>query len=160
LYHFFYTIAVCELGATGITFDDIPNENSAGGTIPSIYAGLSWINAQYLNATVYVGSGYVFVSASGDFVAWFNSVVTIQTLLANNTLTLNSMVTAAGWSNSISLTIAGYNSSTQLYTKTVALNTYTQTILVLNWIGLNKIVLTPSGSGYLDTGIDNLCITF
>jgi hypothetical protein len=90
----------------------------------------------------------------------FSSALTIQTLIANNTITLNSFVTAAGWSNSLFLTIDGYYNTTLLNTTTVPLNTYTQTVLILNWYELNKIVFTPFGSGYYDTGIDNLCVTF
>lgn len=155
-----YLVLVCKLGATGITFDDIPNANSVDGTVPSICGGLSWMNAKYLNATVFAGSGYVFTRASGEIVAWFDTVMTIQALVMTNTFTLTSCVMAAGWSNSLIVTINGYYSTTQLYTITFPLNTYTQTKIVLDWPGVNKVVFTPSGSGYYDMGIDNLCVTF
>lgn len=67
---------------------------------------------------------------------------------------------ASGWSNPLNLTITGYYFSTQLNTYSVQVNTYTRSIIELNWSGLNKIIFTSSGSGSLDIGIDNLCITF
>jgi len=113
-----------------------------------------------MNTTVFLGTGYDFAHGSGEYVAWFNSALTIETLIDNNTITLNSCVTAAAWSDSLFLTIDGYYNNKLLNTTTVPLNTYTQTVLIFNWYELNKIVFTPSGSGYYDIGIDNLCVTF
>ncbi|CAF1211538.1 unnamed protein product [Rotaria sordida] len=151
--------AICKLGATAITFDDL-SSSGQNGFIPSIYQNLSWTNAKYLNATGLPGSGYPYVCVSGEYVCWFNNPMTIETLVVNRTFTINSFVTAAGWSNSLILTITGYFSSTQIYTTSMPLNTYTQRIVELNWSGITKVVFNPSGSGYYDTGIDNLCITF
>ena len=148
------------MGATAITFDDIPNANAVEGNIPANYKGFSWTNANYLNANAFSGSGYPVIVTSGAYVAWFNYPMTIQTLVANTTIALNSCVMGAGWSNSIVLTINGYYNNILRNTTTIALNTYTQVVQVFNWYDLNKIVFTASGSGYLDVGIDNLCITF
>ncbi|CAF3538088.1 unnamed protein product [Rotaria sp. Silwood1] len=153
--------AICKLGATAITFDDnVLSISGVNGIIPSMYKNLSWTNAKYLNATALSTTGYRYVCVSGEYVCWFNTPMTIETLTVNKTFTINSFVTAAGWSNSISLSITGYFSSTQIYTTTFSLNTYTQRIVELNWSGITKIVFNPFGSGYYDTGIDNLCITF
>jgi len=152
-------IIVCKPGATLITFEDIPNANSVHGTIPSTYKGLNWTNGNYLNATAYPSTGYQFVRVSGEYVAWFNYVLTIQTLVANSTFILNSCVMAAGWAD-VQLTIVGYYSTTQLYTTAISLNTHSQNVLILDWPGVNTVVFTPYSSGYPDTGIDNLCITF
>ncbi|CAF2594223.1 unnamed protein product [Rotaria sp. Silwood2] len=153
--------AICKLGATAITFDDdILSMSSLNGFIPSSYQNLSWTNAKYLNATGLPTSGYRYVCVSGEYICWFNAPMTIETLIANRTFTINSFVTAAGWYDSVSLSIIGYFSSTQMYTTTLSLNTYTQRIIELNWSGITKVVFNPSGSGYYDTGIDNLCITF
>jgi hypothetical protein len=86
--------------------------------------------------------------------------MTIQTLILNNTITLNSCIMAAAWSNSLYVTIDGYYYSSRLNTTIIPLNTYTQNLIILNWYGLNKITFTPSGSGYYDMGLDNLCLTF
>ena len=85
---------------------------------------------------------------------------TIQTLIANNTVTINSFVVASGWSDSLTLGIGGFYLNTRIYTHTVSLNISTQTVIELNWSGINKIIFAPYGSGSLDVGIDNLCITF
>ena len=151
---------MCKLGATAITFDDIPNIDPVQGTLPSGYKGFSWANGNYLNVNSFSGTGYPVLVASGSYVAWFNNPMTMQILVSNNTITLNSCVMGAGWSNSVFLTINGYYNSILKNTTTIALNTYTQVVQVFDWYGLNKIVFTPSGSGYVDVGLDNLCITF
>ncbi|CAF1122883.1 unnamed protein product [Rotaria sordida] len=151
--------ALCKLGATAITFDDLSTP-TVNGIIPSIYQNLSWTNAYYLNESGIPNIGYRYVRVSGEYVCWFNSPMTIQTLIVNKTFTINSFVTAAGWSDSVILTITGYFSSIQIYTTSMSLNTYTQRIVELNWSGITKVVFNPSSPGYYDTGIDNLCITF
>ena len=148
------------MGATAITFDDIPNANVYQGAIPSGYKGFSWANGNYINASAQPGSGYPIILASGMYVVWFNNPLTIQTLVANDTIVLNSCVMGAGWSNSLSVTINGYYNGILKNSTTIALNTYTQILRIFNWYGLNRIVITPFGSGWLDVGIDNLCITF
>ncbi|CAF3067577.1 unnamed protein product [Rotaria sp. Silwood2] len=155
-----YLTIVCPVGATIITFDDIPNADPVQGTIPAVYANLQWVDANYLNATARPTSGYRFVVVSGEYIAWNNVALTIQTLLTNNTITLHSCVMAAGWSDSVTLTVVGYRSATQLYTTSFSLNTYQQVVAMFQWPGVNKVVFTPSGSGYIDFGIDNLCVTF
>ncbi|CAF3931774.1 unnamed protein product [Rotaria magnacalcarata] len=107
-----YNPTVCKLGATAITFDDIPNLNTLQDVIPSVYNNISWMNAQYLNATASSSAGYTYVCSSGQMVCWFNVPMTIQTSIANTTLTINSFVIAAVSSNSITVTIVGYFAST------------------------------------------------
>lgn len=153
-------ILECKIGATAIIFDDIPNIDPVQASIPSGYKGFSWTNGNYLNAPSFPTSGYPVLLASGTYVAWFNYPMTVQTLMSNSTITLNSCIMGAGWSNSIVLTIDGYYNSILKNTTTTALNTYTQVTMVFNWYGLNKIVMTASGSGWLDVGLDNLCVTF
>ncbi|CAF2187216.1 unnamed protein product [Rotaria magnacalcarata] len=124
--------AICKLDSTAVTFDDIPNLNSLQGAIPSVYNNISWTNAQYLNATASVSSDYKYVCSSGQMVCWLNVPMTMQTSIANTTCTINSFVIAASWSNYITVTIVGYFTSTQIYTTTVAINTYTKQIMELN----------------------------
>ena len=148
------------MGATAITFDDLVSISPVQGTIPATYHNLSWTGASFLNATQHPTSGYPLVVGSGSFVAWFNGQMKIKTLKSNQTIGLNSFIIAAGWSDSVIVTIDGYYSNTQLNSTTLTLNTSSRKTPVFNWYGLNKIVFTPSGPGYLDTGIDNLCVTF
>lgn len=107
-------ILVCTSGATAITFDDIPNPPASETGLPTNYAGLSWTNGRYLNTAAFANTGYTYACASGAYVTWFNSVITIQTLVSTNTVTLNSFVMVAGWSNGAILTVDGCYSSTQI----------------------------------------------
>ena len=151
---------VCTLGATVTTFEDIPNQDIDQGQLPTNYGHLSWTHCYYINSTRYPTSGYRFALASGEMIAWFNATMTIAALKNNQTFTLNSFVMAAGWSDSYNLTIVGYNSSIPLYTTIVLVYRYNQTLVILDWSGIDKIAMTPSRGGNIDTGIDNLCITF
>ncbi|CAF1350288.1 unnamed protein product [Adineta steineri] len=154
------TEPVCESDATAITFDDIPSADPAEAELPTNYAGLSWTNGYYINISTYPNSGYRYAVASGIYIGWSKGPLIMQTLSASSTMTFVSCVMAAGWSNSIQVNITGYYSNTQLYTATYSLNMYTQTSVVLNWTEINEIIFTPSGSGYPDFGMDNLCIIF
>ncbi|CAF0935294.1 unnamed protein product [Adineta steineri] len=154
------TQAVCQSDATAITFDDIPSANPREAELPINYAGLTWTNGYYINITTSPKSGYRHAVASGIYVGWSRDPMTMQTLSANSTMTFVSCIMAAGWSNSTKVKITGYYSNTQLNTTTYSLNTYTKTSVVLNWSGINKVIFTPSGSGDIDYGMDNLCIIF
>ena len=154
------SIVVCMMGATAITFDDIPNAVASGGPIPSGYKGFSWTNGGYLNIASFNSSGYRYTISSGGFFSWFNTPLVLQLIAGNQTFTLNSRIMSAGWSNSISVGIIAYYSSTPLYNMTIPLNTYTKVIQVFNWPGLTRVVFNPFGSGYVDTGIDNVCVTY
>ena len=148
------------MGATVITFDDIPNANSEEDPIPSGYKGFSWTNGNYMNVSKWPSNGYPLIRASGAYVAWFNRPLRIQTLVANTTITLNSCIMGVGWSDPISLTINGYYNGILKNTTTIAFQIRTPILRVFNWYDLNRIVFTPTGSGWLDIGMDNLCITF
>ncbi|CAF4821397.1 unnamed protein product, partial [Rotaria sp. Silwood2] len=126
---------VCPVGATVITFDDIPNADPAQGTIPAVYANLQWVDANYVNATVLPASGYRFLVVSGEYIAWNRDALTVQTLLTNNTITLHSCMMAAGWSDSVTVTVVGYRSATQLYTISFSLNTYQKVVAIFQWPG-------------------------
>ncbi|CAF1297625.1 unnamed protein product [Adineta steineri] len=152
--------AVCQSGATAIIFDDISSSDPVEAELPTNYAGLSWTNGYYISINTNPGSGYRYAVASGIYVGWSKGPLIMQTISANSTMTFVSCVMAAGWWDSIQMTITGYYSNTQFYTATYSLNTYTQTSVVLNWSGINEIIFTPSTSGYPDFGIDNLCIIF
>lgn len=152
--------SVCQMGETSVTFDDIPNKISTEDSIPSNYSRLMWTNVNYINSTTNSNSGYPRMQSSGEYRGWFKYQAMIQTLSSNITIALHSFVTIAAWSDFVNLTVNGYYNSIQLNSINVSLNTTTRKLLMLNWYGLNKIVLTPSGSGYVDTGIDDLCITF
>ncbi|CAF0935311.1 unnamed protein product [Adineta steineri] len=154
------TQSVCQSDATAITFDDIPSANPREAELPTNYAGLSWTNGYYINISAVPKSGYRHAVASGIYIGWSKHPTTMQTLSANSTMTFVSCIMAAGWSNSTKVKITGYYSNTQLNTTTYSLNTYTKTSVVLNWSGINKVIFTPSGSGDLDYGMDNLCIIF
>lgn len=149
------------MGATAITFDDIPNISPSEGAIPSVYDGLQWINGGYLNISGFSGAGYPNLVLSGSDVACFTGPLTIQTLTTNKTISFNSFYAIAGWSNYVTLTIAGYHNSSQLNTTSVRLTMSPRVFVNLNWINLTKVILTPSASsGYCDTGMENLCVTF
>ena len=49
----------------------------------------------------------------------FNQSSTIQTLIANKIIRLYSFITAAGWSDTVFLTIDRYYFTIQLYTQTL-----------------------------------------
>ena len=153
-------ILVCQLNSTGIIFDDLPNINNTQGLIPSVFKDLLWTNMHYLNSSIHPTSGYPILRGFGQYVGWFSTNATIETLIPNNTITLNSCLFVAGWSNLLNVTINGYFNGQLLNTTRISLNTYTQKLVIFNWYGLNKIAFIPSGPSYLDTGIDNLCITF
>ncbi|UJR34484.1 hypothetical protein I4U23_021892 [Adineta vaga] len=154
------TTAPCPSGGIPLTFDDIPNPTPSEAIIPSNYSGFTWTNARYANVSAYPTSGYAYARVSGEYVLWFKTTVTIETTPNNKTITLNSGQMSSGWSDGNILLVMGYYTSTHLYNVTIPLNTYSRVLKVFNWSGLNKIILQPSGSGYWDTGIDNLCITF
>lgn len=151
---------MCKLGATAITFDDIPNPDPVQGTLPAGYKGFSWTNVGYLNMAAFNTTGYRYGHSSGQLIAWFNSVFTLEMLVANQTFTLNSCVMSAAWADTVSVTITGYYLSTQLYTATISVNTYTMVISTFDWPGLTRVVFNPFGGWVSDTGLDNLCITF
>lgn len=108
----------------------------------------------------YNTSGYRYAHSSGQLIAWFGNVFTLQLLVANQTFTLNSCVMSAGWADTVSVTVTGYYLSTQLYTTTISLNTYTKVISTFDWPGLTRVAFNPFGGWTSDTGLDNLCITF
>jgi len=74
---------------------------------------------------------------TGQYVGFFRYNMTIEPYTSNSTFTFNSCFMAAGW----------------LYPIDVR-------IVELNWADLDKITFFPNGSRILDTGFENLCITF
>ena len=144
--HFEY-VSVCKIGATVITFDDIPNAISSEDSIPSGYKGFSWTNGNYLNISTRPTTGYPIIRASGTYLAWFDATMTIQTLIANDTITLNSCIIGVGWFSPISLRINGYYNGLLKNTTTVAFPIRTPILQVFNWYGLNRIVFRANGSG-------------
>lgn len=153
-------ILVCRMNTTGITFDDVPNRTSTNTYLPSSYKGLQWINGKYLNATNYPGSGYPILVASDEYVAWFNSPLTIQNAAGNQTFQFNTLLMAAGWSSLVTVTIVGYHSNIQRYNTSVSLSRFARQAVSFEWSGINKVIFTPSSTGYVDTGLENLCLTW
>ncbi|CAF0828301.1 unnamed protein product [Adineta ricciae] len=157
--HELYLLA-CPWGGIPLTFDNIPNADAVQGALPSNYSGLSWTNGKYLNATAFSTTGCIYALVSGQYVTFLKSTVIIQTLPNNATITLNSGQFSSAYANGNRLMMTGYDGSSALYNVTLALNVYSRYSGVFNWTGVNKIVLQPTGTGYWDTCIDNLCITF
>ena len=151
---------VCQVGATAITFDDLSSIDTIQGPIPTLYRNLTWVNANFLNTSRFPGTGYTYALGSYSYIGWFLDAMTIRLPRANRTIQLNSFVMAAGWSNAVNATVIGYFFNTQLYSTVLTLNMTTLTRAVLNWSGLNRIVIIPSSEGAVDTGFDSLCITF
>ncbi|CAF1438299.1 unnamed protein product [Adineta ricciae] len=154
------TASPCPWGGIPLTFDNIPNADAVQGALPSNYSGLSWTNGKYLNATAFSTTGCIYALVSGQYVTFLKSTVIIQTLPNNATITLNSGQFSSAYANGNRLMMTGYDGSSALYNVTLALNVYSRYSGVFNWTGVNKIVLQPTGTGYWDTCIDNLCITF
>lgn len=146
-----------------ITFDDVPGHDSYGGTnLPPNYYGLNWTNALFINATNsnFVGTGYPVILTSGDYVGFFRYNMSMEPYEPNTTFTFNSCIMAVGWTGPINLTIIGYISSIPSYSAAYQLTITARTIVELNWPSLNKVSFFPTGPGILDTGFENLCITF
>ena len=156
---YFISVPSCALDATLITFDDIDNATGTLLGYPTDYHGLTWAGMNYGNAMNYPDAGYKNMRGSGTYINGFNVPATITPAVANKTISLNSFVAGAAWSNDILLTINGYYLDVQIETYSVALNMTYRTPVILSWTGLDKIELIPSGSGYLDTGIDNFCVS-
>ncbi|CAF1556725.1 unnamed protein product [Didymodactylos carnosus] len=71
--------------AIPITFDDLPGAGGHG-SIPSLYDGLMWTNAQYLNSarSGFGGSGYAKMCTS--YCLWFkDATMTIQSINSGTT---------------------------------------------------------------------------
>ncbi|CAF1014737.1 unnamed protein product [Didymodactylos carnosus] len=145
--------------AIPITFDDIPGAGASTGSIPSIYDGLMWTNAQYLNSTNFGGTGYTQICTS--YCLWFkDATMTIQSINSSTTFTFKSCVIGAGWNN-VQTTVNAYNGSTLLYTTTLSLTNTQSMNFAPNWSDLTSVTFysTLPNGGYTDTGTDNLIVT-
>ncbi|CAF1142123.1 unnamed protein product [Didymodactylos carnosus] len=143
--------------AIPITFDDIPGVDPSGGSIPSVYDGLMWTNANYLDSTRSVGSGYQQFCTS--YCLWFkNGAMTIRLINSSTTFTFKSCFIGAGWNN-VQATVNAYNGSTLLHTTTLSLTNTQWMNFAPNWSGLTSVTI-DSGTGYAtDIGMDNLIVT-
>lgn len=142
-----------------LTFDDIENANGTAPAVLTDYHGLVWVSMGYINISLVPTSGYDNMRASGVFIGVFKEPVTFTPSTTNKIITLNSFVAGAGWSNDVQLTVNGYYLGAQTNTFAVSLNMTYRTPIRLSWNRLDKVELIPSGSAYIDVGIDNLCIT-
>ncbi|UJR34463.1 hypothetical protein I4U23_021870 [Adineta vaga] len=154
------TAPPCPWGGIPLTFDNIPAADPVQGILPSNYGGLNWTNGKYINATAFSTTGCIYARTSGDYVSFLKSTVIIETSPNNSTIQVISWQLSSAYANGNRLLVTGYYSSTQLYNITIPLNVYSRYSQVFNWTGLNKIVLQPTGTGYWDTCLDNLCIIF
>jgi hypothetical protein len=161
-------VAVAVLGAAAstygatATFDDGLADLTA---IPNGYAGLSWNNLYALNGTTYFGnpSGYFDGRVSGDFVA-YNGFGSPASFGLEPSFTVNSFYLTAAWLNDLDVLIEGLLDGSQVFSTSIQIDTTIQSLVTLNWSGIDEVRLTTSGGveGYDTDGthfaMDNLVI--
>ncbi|CAF1630554.1 unnamed protein product [Adineta ricciae] len=120
-----------------------------GGTIdpiPSIYQGLTWLDAYYMIASLEPGSGYEVPLRSGGYIA-FNAHGAQMSIgaPASSSIAVHSFVAAAAWNDDLVLTITGDRNGATVYSEQVILNTTSATNVVLNWTNIDNISFSTSG---------------
>ncbi|MGN6367316.1 MAG: hypothetical protein ACTHN5_03555 [Phycisphaerae bacterium] len=158
--------------ASLITFDDLPQTDSAGITLnlPTHYASslLTWDNFVYyspLNDSLH-NNGYKNALASAPNLA-FNGIGSNASLSAPDLDFLSAWFTA-GWNDNLQLTITASRNDSPIYSRTFTLSTTTPHFLQLNLLHITTISFTssagtpnpafiPSGAG-TQFAIDNISL--
>ncbi|CAF1126846.1 unnamed protein product [Didymodactylos carnosus] len=151
--------------STLLDFENVAN-TTFSVPVPQGYGNFNWSSINLLNAS-YAGnySGFYTALTSGQYVI-YGTAGTMYSL--SNTFTLNSFVSAAGWSDNLCFNIAGFRASIRRYFQGFLLQGTVATIITLNWTDIDMLTLS-SCCGIAHTGfqvfnqyfaIDNMCVTF
>jgi uncharacterized repeat protein (TIGR03803 family) len=139
-------LAVMTVGASVITFDDIPT-TIAGTALTNGYHALTWSNFYILDAFDYpIASGYTSGMISSSNVA-FNAFGASAAISAATPFNLLSASLTAAWNQGLALQTLGYNGSILLYSNVYTLNATSNTLINFNYDGITQILFTSSG-GY------------
>ncbi|CAF1453575.1 unnamed protein product [Didymodactylos carnosus] len=154
-------------GSNLITFEDVYVGDV--GEIPNGYSGLNWNNiyASSEHPKNYDTSGYPTALTSGEFLTLNGNGQPITiTINPPNVFDIHSFVASAAWNDNLTLTIIGQRLPSTIYRKMITLRMYTSTLVVLNWLNIEKLILSTSGGtpvferNATHFAMDNLCVKY
>jgi hypothetical protein len=150
-----------------ITFDDLAPKIVGGYPIPDGYAGLHWVNFDYMNAVFYPlnPSGYYDGMVSPDYVAYNLHAQPAQ--LIGGTFNLNSAYLTGAWNDGLQVEVQGFVGVTLVYDHTYSVHATYPTLVNFNYLGVDKVNFVSFGGsqypGFSHSGtsfvLDNLSIT-
>lgn len=142
--------------ATTLTFDTLTQYQNVGS-----YGGLDFSSFVNLNTTQYVASGYLngVVSPNNVAVTWNSS----GRISSTSAFTFNSVYLTSGWNNGQTVDIIGSLQGTQLYSRSMVVDTHAPTLGTFDWVGIDTLSFSTYGgthAGYAGAGaflaFDNL----
>ncbi|CAF0970260.1 unnamed protein product [Rotaria sp. Silwood1] len=141
-----------------ITFDTITSEPV--DEIPSDYIGLQWKNFYIMNLTAfpsYYTSGFYTALQSG-YIA-YNKKGSTMTISSSPPYKFNlySFIATSAIQNQLRLTMIGERSSKVWYSATYPLYTHWPQLIELNYLNIDKITFSTTGSS--EFAMENLCIS-
>ena len=128
-----------------LTFDDMA-ETSTYALIEPGYGGFTWTKFGYENKndSPVAGSGYEYGVVSGDYAA-FNWQAEIASM-SGDSFTFNGAYLTAAWRDGLSITITGFNSSTNSSQSTsVTVNHDSATWFDINFSGIDSLTFSSTG---------------
>ena len=130
--------------ATVLTFDDLPSSDV--NTLLTTYGGLTWNNF-YLGSITSMNFGNYPNAATSNSQFIFNgSGQAASVVVASGTFTFNSAEMTSAWLEGLSVTVTGYNGTTEVDTTTFTLNTDSAPVLeTFNWSGLTSLDFSSAG---------------
>ncbi len=149
-------VVFCPIAVKAATLDF--DTLSAADPIPDGYGGVNWDGIGILNVAFsypqnppVAGYGYALISPDNVAVAFgapssFSSATTFD---------FNSVYLTAAFRDGLSITVAGFNNGSQLYTSTILIDSTAPTLAVFNYLGVDTVSFTTSGGvlhGYPGAG--------
>lgn len=129
--------------AAVLNFDDhLPNQSLENG-----YGELNWHNFNVADTSQFVSepnSGYVKGLISPTNVI-FNSSVTAAEFYKSTPFTFNSIYLTAAWNNQLIVEVTGYRGAQQVAFKTLTLDPYSSTLVIFNWVDVDRVSFVSSG---------------
>jgi hypothetical protein len=126
-------------------FDDL----SPNVAVPNGYGGLTW-NEVFVHNREFSPSGYYNGVVSGTHAAYnvSENIATVMGSLFN----FNSAYLTGAWNNGLNVRADGFVGATQIFTRTVQVNTSGPTLVNFNFVGVDRVVFTSFG-GTLAPGV-------
>jgi hypothetical protein len=138
-----------------ITFDDLSSSTTAGSSIPSGYAGLTWNNFYVLNGFSGNPSGYGAGAVSGSNVV-YNGSGNAAYIYNSSSFNFVSAYLTAAWNDNLQVEVQGYvgTNTTPSYDNIYTLSATTPTQINFYYLGVNEVYFISSG-GTLHPGYEH-----
>ncbi|MCP3874572.1 MAG: hypothetical protein GY699_15630 [Desulfobacteraceae bacterium] len=128
-----------------LSFDDISGQD-AGGSMPEGYGGFTWLRFNSLNVTTQPLSGYANSNVSGEYVAYGNGgVIGELSVSRSSSFTFNSAYLTAAFRNGLSIEVKGFSGYSEIYSKTVTVDTTVPSMVDFDFIGIDKLTFSAYG---------------